>query len=602
MRSLRYQSVRASLVACMLGVMASLAVAQDPSVDVWIARRESFNTTANVLDATTSSEAWSSVKWIGWTSGAPVAQVGRFVAPQGLSDLDLEQTTFIDWDGATHTFEVASPGEVPPGFSWAFTLDLPPSRSSWAPGVTFRRSISDPVLTSDLQTRTVTLEVDVLPGALVGYDAFEVSLPEWLQLDGLARNVTQSTFDTDAFGGGYGYYNTLGDPGELSGTYTFEMEVELSRTGEMSQAQRGDLHYQPGAIARYTRQTPWTQSTGTSITQDFGDGMSAQVEAAKSTLFSHQLNDGMTELILDALATTPGASAAPESIWLGRKQRTSIAGVDVFGFSCNVEGTDLVGGRVITPGGAAYPMVWDKWDNDELDYDAESVDPEELSEFTPGLYTVEIWGDDGVVQTYSVELTGEMPSEQPVFDQVPGMTATDPRPTLSWSSPTDPEIVGCGFEIESGEFEGGRWFDASEEMSYTPAEDMPGGGALYAAGFFDIATGTVDATEGTVLGVTFYSGYVHTTDSYLNVLFPLPGDANRDGAVTDADYTIWADHYGTTSATWGEGDFNGDQLVTDADYTIWADHYGMTQTGQGVPEPVAAMWLALGAWAIRRRR
>jgi PKD repeat protein len=56
----------------------------------------------------------------------------------------------------------------------------------------------------------------------------------------------------------------------------------------------------------------------------------------------------------------------------------------------------------------------------------------------------------------------------------------------------------------------------------------------------------------------------------------LPGDANGDGSVTDADYTIWADHYGATDASVDMGDFNGDGAVTDADYTIWADHYGQS--------------------------
>jgi hypothetical protein len=72
----------------------------------------------------------------------------------------------------------------------------------------------------------------------------------------------------------------------------------------------------------------------------------------------------------------------------------------------------------------------------------------------------------------------------------------------------------------------------------------------------------------------------------------VPGDANGDGAVTDADYTVWADHYGASGATSSMGDFNGDGSVTDADYTIWADHYGegVTQAASTVEEsqPVAA--------------
>jgi hypothetical protein len=64
------------------------------------------------------------------------------------------------------------------------------------------------------------------------------------------------------------------------------------------------------------------------------------------------------------------------------------------------------------------------------------------------------------------------------------------------------------------------------------------------------------------------------------VLPAVPGDGNADGAVTDADYTIWADHYGQQGADGPLiGDFDVDGHVTDADYTIWADSYGETGSG-----------------------
>ena len=56
----------------------------------------------------------------------------------------------------------------------------------------------------------------------------------------------------------------------------------------------------------------------------------------------------------------------------------------------------------------------------------------------------------------------------------------------------------------------------------------------------------------------------------------IPGDANGDGAVDAADYTLWADGFGTTGAGFADGDFNGDSTVDAADYTIWADHFGQT--------------------------
>lgn len=83
----------------------------------------------------------------------------------------------------------------------------------------------------------------------------------------------------------------------------------------------------------------------------------------------------------------------------------------------------------------------------------------------------------------------------------------------------------------------------------------------------------------------------------------LTGDANLDGQVTGADYTIWADHFGASGALWAEGDFNGDHQVTGADFTLWADHFGASRSAAAVPEPstlvlLVALALALGAWAL----
>jgi len=64
----------------------------------------------------------------------------------------------------------------------------------------------------------------------------------------------------------------------------------------------------------------------------------------------------------------------------------------------------------------------------------------------------------------------------------------------------------------------------------------------------------------------------------------LGGDGNSDGCVTAADYTIWADNFGTSAPVGpSEGDYNGDGAVTGADYTIWADNF----TGDCVAAPPA---------------
>ncbi len=56
----------------------------------------------------------------------------------------------------------------------------------------------------------------------------------------------------------------------------------------------------------------------------------------------------------------------------------------------------------------------------------------------------------------------------------------------------------------------------------------------------------------------------------------LPGDANLDGTVSDADVALLAANWQKQSAaTWSEGDFNGDGKVDDADATILALHWMM---------------------------
>lgn len=95
----------------------------------------------------------------------------------------------------------------------------------------------------------------------------------------------------------------------------------------------------------------------------------------------------------------------------------------------------------------------------------------------------------------------------------------------------------------------------------------------------------------------------------------VPGDANWDGRVDGADYTVWADHYGDTGVPfwlaggYAYGNFNNDTVVDGADYTLWADNYLFGTGADGVgarsvmlPEPGALGLTVIGAIALLRRR
>jgi hypothetical protein len=92
---------------------------------------------------------------------------------------------------------------------------------------------------------------------------------------------------------------------------------------------------------------------------------------------------------------------------------------------------------------------------------------------------------------------------------------------------------------------------------------------------------------------------------------PIPGDANRDDVVNDADAAILAAHWQQSGEGigWGDGDFNGDNVVDDQDASILAAHWQQTQEGSTapVPEPsVLVLLLGVGLIGLlaraRRRR
>ena len=85
------------------------------------------------------------------------------------------------------------------------------------------------------------------------------------------------------------------------------------------------------------------------------------------------------------------------------------------------------------------------------------------------------------------------------------------------------------------------------------------------------------------------------------------GDADLDGTVTAADYTIWRDHLGQAGG-WAQGDFNGNGVVDTADYALWHDrNFVIPATGSAaaVSEPTAWLIASLGgalvAAPFRRR-
>jgi hypothetical protein len=83
----------------------------------------------------------------------------------------------------------------------------------------------------------------------------------------------------------------------------------------------------------------------------------------------------------------------------------------------------------------------------------------------------------------------------------------------------------------------------------------------------------------------------------------LPGDYNQDGSVNAADYVVWRDNEGTTSALPNDNGIGG--TIGAAHYDLWRAHFGLAaasssadSSNSAVPEPAQLPMLIAGILAL----
>ncbi|MGD0768719.1 MAG: autotransporter-associated beta strand repeat-containing protein [Tepidisphaeraceae bacterium] len=177
---------------------------------------------------------------------------------------------------------------------------------------------------------------------------------------------------------------------------------------------------------------------------------------------------------------------------------------------------------------------------------------------------------------------------------------------INYGSGSDPISTVIGY-IKSG-YNGGGWNGPGIMSS---AAQAPVGGLVYGIGYADSAD---------------LNNPANLAADQIEVKYTLLGDANLDGIVNAADFTILAANFNQPVTGWDQGDFNYDGLVNAADFTDLAANFnqsagaaavsagdvaaldafatanGLSLPTSSVPEPATTGLLALGAIGILARR
>jgi uncharacterized protein YkwD len=234
----------------------------------------------------------------------------------------------------------------------------------------------------------------------------------------------------------------------------------------------------------------------------------------------------------------------------------------------------------------------------------------------PGTYTVT--GSGGGLPTPVVYQNVVISTQNVKRDFMPGADATPPTATLLANTLRDANAQPFDFTVSYADAGGinGVTLDSFDlrvlgPNGYNQAAtflEASGGGNSMAdplVGEYTIPApgGSWDFTDNGTYTVHVQTNQVR--DRFFNAVPPgpigiltvnvtLPGDANRDGRVNGADFSILAGNFGKAGRTWETADFTGDGLTNGGDFSLLAGNFGKTVPGLSLtagvtpaPQPAA---------------
>jgi hypothetical protein len=521
MRTFRLLAVSAVLLTGVVGVLAvseTQVFATDPQaqVNLYDGLWASVQGDSYTASSTTLWERNFQLQY-NVQSGTVTGPSAQITLPNGLSDVRSWSPglSHINWTGATNTLTGTWLGVPADGATMEAGAIQPYSMG--APPVSISRSISDPVLTDNNQTRTVTLDVTVNSPLAAGTWFNANLVNSWDMPQGMAYTVGTPTLPTGFFAGPDpgSYYCPNPSALVVNNTYHFEAAVQFNRSGELAQGTAGDLYYKPQSGVNYGVSGSVQTASGTSIAITTPSGVAATFSSLTPTDFTGNthVNNG---LALGGVVAGVGA-AMPSHISVSRLKETSISGTTLHSVSVEVMGANIIEGTITSPGPGF--VVYDlQPDTDDKSWWLEfgSTTESDLDGFTAGTYNLALKGSDGVTRNFTIlGPEKDVPTGMPTFTQAMGFDTTDKRPTIGWLASTDQNVTKNYMEISSdkdGAYEFSEMLEKNV-LSHTPTEDLDPG-AWYVMVAYSNHT---DTFTGGDAAVPLEIDFATVTDAYFNV-------------------------------------------------------------------------------------
>jgi len=457
---------------------------------------------------------------IGTISDPALAQA----LPSGVEDVWIGPNGgYFEWSAGLAGFSALGPINQSEFFTSGSALASPSPHITAPIGVT--RSISDPVLRSDSETRTVEVTVDIPAGSLGAYNQLEVSLfSDWSLPEGMGYTVGAPTFPAGFRAQPHDDVSFICDGAttavaDLSGQYIFSADITFDRSGPIDQAGYGNMYFKPAPRVWYGVESVMTPITGPGAMHTLGGAYSAMASSSDAVNWTgHKITD-MQELMLDTVAVPENAPLSVTEIYLIKEKRNTLSGDTVYALDCEIDGTNIVAGTLSTPNGQVYDLAVDpQYEETEFWYLAGSEAGLTGMDFVNGDYVITVEDHNGNQTQFTVPLAGDYPAAMPQWDhldQTPLWT-TDPRQMLVWLPP-GADVDTVIFEIwDNNDFDEEMELirgddDLDTQTSWTPSQDLDGNGYFVWLAFINEQFGTSN-------GADYSSGYMVADDNNMNIV------------------------------------------------------------------------------------